>query len=92
LEMPDVTSGEWRHLPRLLLSQRLEINAIESAITIAGILTSAQIKSIRTQAMQTAKAWSSEESDDVLKLLGIHASADATMGVPLRDSGNNVVG
>jgi hypothetical protein len=89
--MPGVTAGEWRQLLRLLLSQRLEINAIESALTSAQILTSVQIKSIRTQAMQTAKAWSSQESDDVLKLLSVHSSPDATMAVPPQESGNGSV-
>ena len=89
--MPDVTAGEWSQLLRLLLSQRLEINAIESALTIAKILTSAQMKSIRTQALQTAKAWSSQESDDVLKLLSVHSLPDATMAVPSTESGSGSV-
>lgn len=80
--MHEVTTGEWRRLLRLLLSQRLEINAIESALTSARILTGAQIKAIRTQASDAAKAWSSEDSDDILTLLGIHSSRDATMLVP----------
>ena len=89
--MSDVTSGEWKQLLRLLLSQRLEINAIESALTSAQILTPAQIKSIRMHAMQTAKAWSSQEGDDVLKLLAVHSSPDATMGVPSPKSGSGSV-
>jgi hypothetical protein len=77
-----VTTGEWRQLLRLLLSQRLEINAIESALKNAGVLTDAQIKAIRTQAADTATAWSSNDSDDVLTLLRVHSSPGATMLVP----------
>ena len=73
---------EWRLLLRFVLTQRLEINAIESALKNSGILTDAEIKEIRTQAAQTAKAWSSEDGDDVLKLIGIHSSPDAVMLVP----------
>ena len=51
---------EWRLLLRFVLAQRLEINAIESALKNSKILTDAQIKEIRKQALQTAKAWSSE--------------------------------
>jgi hypothetical protein len=48
--MNNVTTGEWRLLLRLLLSQRLEINAIESALARARILTDVEIKEIRRQA------------------------------------------
>jgi len=82
--MDNVTTVEWRQLLRLLLSQRLEINAIESALKTAGVLTDAQIKEIRTQASDTAKAWSSNESDDVLALMRVHSSPFATMLVPPR--------
>ena len=82
--MDNVTAGEWRQLLTLLLSQRLEINAVESALKTAGILTDAQIKEIRTQAADTAKAWSSDESDDVLALLRVHSSPFATMLLPPR--------
>jgi hypothetical protein len=51
--MDNVTTEEWRQLLRLLLAQRLEINAIESDLKTAGILTDAQIKEIRTQASDT---------------------------------------
>jgi hypothetical protein len=74
--------GEWRQLLTLLLAQRLELNTIESALKDARILTGEQIKEIRTQASDTAKAWSSRESDDVLKLLAIHALPAASMMVP----------
>ena len=73
---------EWRLLLRFVLAQRLELNAIESALKNSKILTEAQIKEIRAQASQTAKAWSSEEGDDVLKLIGVHSSPNATMLVP----------
>ncbi len=75
---------EWRDLLTILLSQRLELNAMESALKSAGILTDSQVKEIRTQAMDTAKAWSSRESDDVLTLLRAHSSPFATMAVPPR--------
>jgi hypothetical protein len=37
---------------------------------------------IRTQASETAKAWSAGGDDDVLTLIRIHSSPDATMLVP----------
>jgi hypothetical protein len=77
-----MTNPEWRQLLTLLLSQRLELNAIESALKTAGILTEIQIKNIRTQAIDTAKAWSSNENDDVLALLRVHSAPSATMRVP----------
>jgi len=80
--MDHVTTGDWRQLLRLLLAQRLELNAIESALKNAGVLNDAQVKEIRTQASDTAKAWSSKESDDVLKLLAVHSLPAATMLVP----------
>jgi hypothetical protein len=80
--MDNVTTAEWRQLLRLLLSQRLEINALESALKNARILSDAQIKQIRTQAADTATAWSSNDNDDVLALLKVHASPLATMLVP----------
>ena len=80
--MDNVTTAEWRLLPRLILAQRLEINAIESALQRSKALTDVEIKEIRTQASETAKAWSSGEGDDVLALIRVHASPDATMLVP----------
>jgi len=77
-----VTNDEWRQLLRLLLAQRLELNAIETAMENASILTREQIREIRTQAGNSAAAWSSHETDDVLKLFAIHASPNATMAVP----------
>jgi hypothetical protein len=80
--MDSVTPGEWRQLLRLLLAQRLELNAIESALKNAHILTDSQMKEIRTQASNTAAAWSSNDGDDILALLRVHSSRDATMAVP----------
>ncbi len=80
--MDNMTIGEWRQLLSLLLAQRLEINALESALKAAGILTDVQIRAIRTQASDTSKAWSSIESDDVMALLRVHSSPFATMLVP----------
>ena len=80
--MDNVIASEWRLLLRLLLSQRLEVNAIETALKNAHVLTDAQIKEIRRQASETAKAWSSDDRDDVLKLIGVHSSPNATMLVP----------
>ena len=77
-----MTDGAWKELLMLLLSQRLEINALESALKTASILTDAQVKEIRTQASDTAKAWSSNDSDDVLALLRVHSSPLASMSVP----------
>jgi hypothetical protein len=74
--------AEWRLLLRLLLSQRLEMNAIEGVLTAAGVLTAEHLKEIRTQAAETAKAWSSDESDDVLKLLKVHSLPTASMRIP----------
>jgi hypothetical protein len=75
------SAGEWRELLRLLLAQRLEINALESALKRAGALLNAEIKAIRKQASETAEAWSSKEGD-VLRLIRIHASPGANMLVP----------
>jgi hypothetical protein len=81
--MEDVTASGWNELLTILLSQRLELNAVESALKTAGILTVEQVKEIRTRALDTAKAWSSKE-DDVLALLRVHSSPLATMLVPPR--------
>ena len=80
--MDNVTVGEWRQLLRHVLAQRLEINAIESALMRAKALTDVEIKEIRTQASATAKAWSSDDKDDVLTLIRIHSSVGATMLIP----------
>ena len=46
--MDNVTTWEWRQLLRLLLAQRLEINAIESALKRAQALTDAELKRMFT--------------------------------------------
>jgi hypothetical protein len=74
--------AEWKQLLRLLLAQRLELNAIESALKNARILNDAQLAGIRTQAADTAGAWSSRDDDDILALLRVHSSTLATMLVP----------
>ena len=80
--MHPATPQEWRQLLRLLLSQRLELNALEGALTRAGILTATHIHAIRTQATDTANAWSSQENDDVLALFRAHSLPNASMHVP----------
>lgn len=80
--MDDVTTADWKQLLTILVSQRLEINAIESALKTASILTDAQIKEIRTQASDTASAWSLKDTDNVLALLRVHSSPFASMSVP----------
>jgi hypothetical protein len=80
--MDNVTKPEWSLLLRLVLAQRLEINAIESALKRAKALTDVEIREIREQASETATAWSSGDSDDVLTLIRVHSSPGATMLVP----------
>jgi hypothetical protein len=81
--MKSVADEEWSLLLSFLLSQRLEINAIESALKSAGVLTDDQVKTIRTQALHTARTWSGDPSQDMLTLIRIHSSPAATMVVPL---------
>ncbi len=80
--MTSPSTDEWNLLLRLLLAQRLELNAVESAVVNAKILNRGQIKEIRRQARETAQAWGARPDDDVLKLLKVHSSPDATMSVP----------
>jgi len=68
-------------LLRILLAQRLELNAVETALKAAGVLTDGQLREIRTQAMNTAQAWTSREGDDALALLRAHSSPGASMTV-----------
>jgi hypothetical protein len=44
--MHHVTTGEWRQLLRLVLAQRLEINAIGSALRRAKALMDVELKKI----------------------------------------------
>jgi hypothetical protein len=60
-----VTNPDSKQLLTLLLAQRLEFNAIESALQNANLLSNAQIRELRAQASDTANAWSSREDDDV---------------------------
>ncbi len=80
--MDGITGAEWKDLLTLLLAQRLELNAVENALKTANILSGGQVKEIRTQASDTAKAWSSKETDDVMALLRVHSSPGASMAVP----------
>jgi hypothetical protein len=75
-------SNSERELLRLALAQRLELNAIESVLKRSKLLTDVELGEIRRQASETAIAWSSKDSDDVLTLIRIHSSPDATMQVP----------
>lgn len=76
---------EWRQLLTLVLAQRLELNAIESVLKRAEVLTDSEVKAIRSQALDTARAWSSQEADDVLALIRVHSSPNANMLVPPRE-------
>jgi hypothetical protein len=80
--MDNLTAAEWRLLLKLVLAQRLEINAIESALKRAKALTDVEIKAIRKQASETAEAWSAGDDDDVLTLIRVHSSPGAAMLVP----------
>ena len=66
----------------MLLAQRLELNAIENALKTAGVLADWQGKEIRTQAFNTATAWTSQLGDDPIALLRVHSSPSATMLAP----------
>jgi len=77
--------GDYRLLLQLILAQRLELNAIESALKDAKVLTESQAREIRYQAAKTAEAWSRDETVDLTKLLHIHSSPGATMLVPMSD-------
>jgi hypothetical protein len=69
-----------KSLLRLLLSQRLEMNAIESVLIRAGVLTAEYLKAIRTPAPDAAKACSADESD-ILTLLKARSLPTASTGV-----------
>lgn len=73
---------DWRMLLRLLLAQRLELNAVEAALLDVGSLTSAHLEEIRSQAADTAKAWSQEDDDDILALVRIHSLPHAGVRIP----------
>ena len=79
----EIDQGEYRLLLELVLAQRLEINAIESALKDARVLTDAQIQQIRLEASKTAEVWSRDDSIDVLRLIRMHSFPNANMLVPL---------
>jgi hypothetical protein len=78
-----IDQGAYWLLLQLILAQRLEINAIESALKSAGVLADSQLQEIRLQASKAAEAWSQNASIDVLGLIQMHSSPTATMLVPL---------
>ena len=67
---------------RGILAQRLEINAIESALKSTGVLADSQIQEIRSQASKAAEVWS-RGGIDLLGLIRMHSSPNADMRVPL---------
>lgn len=75
--------GEYGFLLELILAQRLEINAIESALKSAGVLSDSQVREIRMQAANAAQTWRQNGGANVLDLIRIHSSPNATMLVPL---------
>ena len=78
-----IDQGAYRLLLQLILAQRLEINAIESALKSAGVLADSQLQEIRLQASKAAEAWSQNAGIDALGLIQVHSSPTATMLVPL---------
>jgi hypothetical protein len=75
--------GAYRVLLQLILAQRLEMNAIESALQGAGVLTGSQLHEVRVQAAKSAEVWSRDAGIDLLGLIRTHSSPDATMLLPL---------
>ena len=67
---------------RGILAQRLEINAIESALKSTGILADSQIQEIRLKASKAAEVWS-RGGTDLLELIRMHSSPKADMLMPL---------
>jgi len=79
----EIDQGAYRLLLQLVLAQRLEINAIESALKNAGALADSQIQEIRLQASKAAEVWSRDGGIDLLGLIGVHSSPTANMLMPL---------
>jgi len=79
----EIDQGAYRLLLQLLLAQRLEINAIESALKNAGALADSQIQEIRRQASKAAEVWSRDGGIDLLGLIRMHSSPSANMLMPL---------
>jgi hypothetical protein len=81
--------GAYRLLLQLVLAQRLEINAIESALKNSGALADSQIQDIRLQASKTAEVWSRDGALDLLGLIRMHSHPNANMLVPLSQEGRD---
>jgi hypothetical protein len=79
----EIDEGAYRLLLQYVLAQRLEINAIESALRNAGALADSEIQEIRLQAARTAEVWSRDGEIDLLGLIRMHASPNANMLMPL---------
>lgn len=77
---------EYRLLLQLILAQRLEMNAIESALKSTGVLAESQIRDIREEASKTAAAWARDASINVLDLIRVHSSPKATVLAPLSEA------
>jgi hypothetical protein len=79
----EIDQGAYRLLLQLVLAQRLEINAIESALKNAGALADSQIQEIRLQSAKAAEVWSRDAGIDLLGLIRVHSSPNAKMLMPL---------
>jgi len=79
----EIDQAAYRLLLQLVLAQRLEINAIESALKNAGALADSQIQEIRLHATGTAEVWSRDGDLDLLGLIRMHSHPNANMLVPL---------
>jgi hypothetical protein len=79
----EIDQGAYRLLLQLVLAQRLEINAIESALKSAGVLADSQIQEIRLQAFKAAEVWSRDGGIDLLGLIRMHSSPNANTLMPL---------
>ena len=79
----EIDKGAYRLLLQLVLAQRLEINAIESALKGADVLADSQIQEVRLQASKTAEVWSRDTGIDLLGLIRMHAYPNANMLIPL---------
>jgi hypothetical protein len=79
----EIDERAYRLLLQYVLAQRLEINAIESALRNVGALADTQIQEIRLQASRTAEVWSRDGGIDLLELIRMHSSPNANMLMPL---------
>jgi hypothetical protein len=85
----EIDQGAYRLLLQLVLAQRLEINAIESALKNVGAVADSQIQEIRLQASKTAEVWSRDGSIDSLGLIRMHSHPNANMLVPFSPDARN---